>query len=231
MTDLSWLLSRSYSDTSALKLVGDRYRLVARQRQAVSRCACSDEALNDRQRRELPQEALRGAHIDVDGFNILTTIEVALSGGVLLVARDGCIRDIASVHGNYRVIEETQPAARLLLRTMERLNLEAATLYLDRPVSNSGRLAEAIRKEVEKLRGSVHFDIEVTAGVDEILKASPNVVASADSAILDRCKRWTNLTRATLRAEELSPLVVDLQTDSAAKHDKPARTAQSYRDH
>ena len=41
--DLGWLLSRGYPANSALKLVGDRYGLVARQRMAVGRCVCSDE--------------------------------------------------------------------------------------------------------------------------------------------------------------------------------------------
>jgi hypothetical protein len=42
--DLSWLLSREYAEASSLKLVGDRYRLVERQRIAVRRSACSDSA-------------------------------------------------------------------------------------------------------------------------------------------------------------------------------------------
>ena len=43
-SDLSWLLTREYASPSALKIVGDRYALDARQRLAVMRCACSDEA-------------------------------------------------------------------------------------------------------------------------------------------------------------------------------------------
>src|SRR5688500_3971235 len=35
--DLSWLLSRDYASPSALKLVGDRYQLEARQRIAAAR--------------------------------------------------------------------------------------------------------------------------------------------------------------------------------------------------
>ncbi len=40
--ELCWLLSRGYTQKSALKLVGDRYDLVARQRTAVGRCVCGD---------------------------------------------------------------------------------------------------------------------------------------------------------------------------------------------
>ena len=51
--DLCWLLSRGYARESSLKLVGDRYGLLARQRIAVARCACSDEAAADRQSRQV----------------------------------------------------------------------------------------------------------------------------------------------------------------------------------
>ena len=37
VADLSWLLGRDYAPVSALKLVGDRYSLTERQRQAVRR--------------------------------------------------------------------------------------------------------------------------------------------------------------------------------------------------
>ena len=37
MSDLSWLLEKGYADRSALKLVGDRYRLRQRQRTADRR--------------------------------------------------------------------------------------------------------------------------------------------------------------------------------------------------
>lgn len=46
--DLSWLRTRGYGDASAVKLVGDRYRLRSRQRTAAKRCACSDSARRDR---------------------------------------------------------------------------------------------------------------------------------------------------------------------------------------
>ena len=44
----------------------------------------------------------------------MTTIEAALSGGVILAARDGAYRDMASMHGTYRKVAETLPALELL---------------------------------------------------------------------------------------------------------------------
>jgi len=100
--DLSWLRTRGYADASSLKLVGDRHQLRGRQRVAVARCACSDTDKDDRASRECNPAALASRPLVIDGLNVITTIEVALAGGVLLLGRDACIRDMASLHGSYR---------------------------------------------------------------------------------------------------------------------------------
>ena len=69
------------------------------------------------QRQAAPQ-SLGGASVQIDGYNVLTTIEAALAGGVLLLGRDGALRDMASMHGSYRKVEETSPALRLIGQTL-----------------------------------------------------------------------------------------------------------------
>src|SRR5206468_10760748 len=98
VAELSWLLERGYATTSALKLVGDRYALTERQRAAVRRCACSDSALSRRSRHRAGPDQTRGQVVELDGFNVLTTVEAALGGAVVLRGRDGCDRDLAGVH-------------------------------------------------------------------------------------------------------------------------------------
>src|SRR5256884_9590955 len=87
--ELSWLLSRDYSIKGALKLVGDRHVLTDRQRLAVSRAACSDQNQEHRAATILPVEAVAGEELIIDGFNLIITIEAALSAGVLIHSRDG----------------------------------------------------------------------------------------------------------------------------------------------
>ena len=116
--DYSWLLSRGYAQPSALKVVGDRYGLDQRQRMAVARCACPQEALARRRATQVPPSAVAGQPLAIDGFNLLTTIEVALGSGVVLCAQDGCYRDIAGVHGTWRKSKKparpfSSPAKRL----------------------------------------------------------------------------------------------------------------------
>lgn len=205
-TELSWLLSRGYPGRAALKLVGDRHGLNRRQQIAVQRCACSDAQQEERNQRRIDREALAGAEVHVDGFNVLTTIEVALGGGVILHARDGCFRDMASMHGTYRKVEETVPALRLVGEFLERSRVRHCTWYLDRPVANSGRLRAAMLAEASR-----SWDVEVVPNPDRVLEAVAGVVATADSGILDAAVRWVNLARAVVEERVEGAWIADLR--------------------
>lgn len=206
--DLSWLLGRGYAPVSALKLVGDRWSLTERQRMAVFRSACPDDALARRACRRVEPEELAGAAVAVDGFNLLTTVEAALGGAVVLVGRDGCLRDIAGVHGTYRRVEETMPAVELVGTTLAALGVAACAWHLDRPVSNSGRLRTLLLAAAAE-RGW-DWRVELDMNPDPVLIASADVVASADSAVIDGCARWVNLARLVVAGHVPGAFVVDL---------------------
>lgn len=206
--DLCWLLSRGYSDHSALKLVGDRYDLVARQRTAVGRCSCSDTASARRQAHRVGPEQLHGRPLWLDGYNVLTTVESALAGGVVLSARDGTYRDMASMHGSYRKVAETTPALELVGRVTAALNADECLWYLDRPVSNSGRLKQLI-EDLAAAEGW-RWRVELVQDPDALLARTDQVVASADSAILDRCAAWFNLARESILRHVPEARVVEL---------------------
>jgi hypothetical protein len=204
VVELSWLLSRGYATASALKLVGDRHRLVERQRTAVIRSACSDQALAHRLGRRVDVSALRGQPVRIDGFNLVLTLESALGGGVVLGGRDGCFRDLAGVHGTYRRVEETLPALELAARWLTAWEVGPCTWLLDAPVSNSGRLAAMIRAQ------HTQWHAEVVPDPDILLALPGDPVVTADSAVLDRCGVWANLGRTIVEAGASEAFVVDL---------------------
>ncbi|MGD0654416.1 MAG: DUF434 domain-containing protein [Thermoguttaceae bacterium] len=206
--DLSWLLTRGYAHDSSLKLVGDRYGLVARQRIAVARCSCSDGDGDRRRIHEVTAQSLSNRSLKLDGYNVLTTIEAALSGGVILAARDGAFRDMASMHGTYRKVAETLPAFELLGAQLADLNLAECIWYLDRPVSNSGRL-KSLMEELARKKGWP-WQVELEQNPDALLAESPEVVATADSVILDRCRWWYNLARIVVTRHVRQAWIVDL---------------------
>lgn len=195
VADLSWLRSRGYDEKSSVKIVGDRYELAARQRTAVGRSACGDAALTARTERRIAIADVRGRVLCVDGFNLLTTIEAALGGGVLLRGRDGCIRDMSSMHGNYRVLSDTGVALEYVFKALDRLKPARVVWYLDKPVSNSGQLKGVIG-DVAKAFGDVKTEVRLVKDPDPLLKkleGTESVVVSADSAVFDECGDWANL--------------------------------------
>jgi hypothetical protein len=211
---MCWLLSRGYAPDSSLKLVGDRYGLQARQRTAVQRCACSDVDRRRRAAHEVRPADLAGEELWIDGYNALTTVEAAMSGGIILAGRDSCYRDMASMHGSYRKVDETRPALEHLGMVAAELRLSACRWYLDRPVSNSGRL-KGIMAEVAAVHGWV-WDIELVPNPDAVLKATPHVVATADSVILDHCQRWFNLAREAVMRRVGGAYVLDFSDPGSA---------------
>lgn len=208
-SELSWLLERGYSVVSALKLVGDRHELRERQRTAVQRCACSESARESRVARQVAVTDLAGSALAIDGFNCLITIEAALAGGVVLVGRDGCHRDLASVHGSYRRVEETARALAAICDVLAPRGLQAVRWYLDRPVSNSGKLRGLILEQAEA-RG-LDWEVELVDNPDRELAAQrEHVVASCDSWVLDHCARWLDLQGVVIEAAGADTWLVNL---------------------
>jgi hypothetical protein len=210
VTDLSWLEGRDYAEKSALEIVGNRYQLKDRQRQAILRCACSDAARERRRKKQISLDELNGRAILIDGYNLLITVESALSHGLVIVGRDGSYRDLASVHGTYRKVEETLPALRAIGATLAEHDIGEATWYLDTPVSNSGRLRAIIVSVAEE--NGWRWSAELDEDPDRVLSQSDGVVVSSDSVILDRCARWLGLAREVVERRVPDAWVVDLNT-------------------
>ena len=194
--ELSWLITRGYAETAALKLVGDRHALRERQRRAVARCACSDDARRARARRRADPAQVAGRTVAVDGFNCLITIEAVLAGGIVLLGRDGCLRDLSCVHGSYRRVAETRRAVLRAGEALADLGAREAHWYLDKPISNSGSLAGLLR-EIAAERGW-RWRVELCFSPDREILADPaRIAASSDSWILDRAPLWLDLPAAT----------------------------------
>ena len=208
VSELSWLLTRGYSMKGALKLVGDRYTLTDRQRLAVSRAACSDQNKERRAQTLISTDDVADRNLIVDGFNLLITMEAALSGGLLMICRDGCIRDLSSVHGSYRSVVETDEAIRLIGESLEMLRPGSVAWMLDRPISNSGRLAERIRDAARQKQWN--WTVEVVFNPDAEISTSDRIAISSDSHVLDESATWLNFNRFLIDKQLDQCWLVDL---------------------
>lgn len=204
--DLSWLLSRDYPVEASLKVVGDRYRLTARQRKAVQRCACSDACRDDRVSRRARIEDVAGADLSIDGFNCIIVTESVLSGAPVFRGRDGALRDLAGVHGTWHQLGVTDASLRALTRVLVDARAGSVRWLLDRPVSNSGRLRELLLS-LGRDEG-IEWTVEIVDDPDRVLLACGGVVATADARILDGCAGWVDLPAAVAEGALLPSWVV-----------------------
>lgn len=221
--ELCWLLDRGYALPSAAELVGNRHALTARQRLAVTRSVCAAASRQKRRAREVGPEALAGHELWLDGFNVLTALEAALAGGVILVGCDGCCRDLASVYARHHEVAETTPALELLGAALQDWGVPRCRWWLDRPVSNSGRL----QRRLLALAGARGWDwtVDLVFNPDKVLAETDQIIATSDSVVLDRCARWFNLAGRLIRQQVSHAWLVDLNvplsTDTVACAGRP----------
>ncbi|MEN0066779.1 MAG: DUF434 domain-containing protein [Myxococcota bacterium] len=202
--DLSWLLARGYAEIAAVKLVGDRFQFTKRQRMAIRRAACPPRVAERRRARRT--ERIAGLRVKIDGFNQLVTTERALAGGTAFIGQDTAVRDVASVHGTWRRTEGTSQALDRLCNALQ--GVAFAHWILDAPISNSGRLADFVRRTCNAHHIPCQVDLEARA--DAALLEAEGVLASADAALLDRSRAWTPLTERVLR--DAGVTLLDLST-------------------
>ncbi|WP_367391698.1 DUF434 domain-containing protein [Lewinella sp. LCG006] len=189
--DHSFLLERGYGTTSALEIVGNRYRLNKRQRQALLRMSVAPSDAAQRQAKTCNLQAMNGATVAIDGFNLLILLENAFSGAYIFHCRDGCLRDISSVHGSYKHIQQTSEAIKLIGDVLQTLEVAHVKWLLDQPISNSGRL----RVFLEEISADHDFpwEVELCFDPDKVLAVSPHIVVSADGWVIDQAEQWFNL--------------------------------------
>jgi hypothetical protein len=202
-----WLLGRGYPLSMVIRTVGDHHQLHARQRLALQRSACSAAQREGRTARAVPVNALREQAIVVDAFNLVVTLEVALSGGVLLAGADGALRDLAGLRGNYRLLDETETALALLGETVAALGVASLGFFIDAPVSNSGRLRGRILEHAARWSCAVTADLVPDA--DPVFSGCERVVSS-DSAVLDACASWVSLAAWIVRERVPGAWIVDM---------------------
>ncbi|ALM76247.1 DUF434 domain-containing protein [Thermococcus barophilus] len=178
--DLKYLLNRGYRKSTALNFVANHYKLKKMERYFLARCVFSDKELENRQRKRMPIEFIRGRILAVDGFNVLITLESALEGKAIL-CEDGFVRDLKYQRG-YKLSEKTEEMLFVLLEFLSQFSPEKVVFLYDKPVSKSGEVAEITGRIMKKvgLSGSA----KAVPSPDFELKKF-KTVATSDFAVID----------------------------------------------
>ena len=203
--DLYYLLNQGYKIKGASVFVGNHYLLSERQRLALTRGISSEKNIKIRKDKEVNIN-IENSIVNIDGFNTIITLEVALSNSLLVKCMDGTYRDLAGLRGTYSIIDKTKDAILNIGEVLEKNKIKKANFYLDSPVSNSGNL----KKNIEELLKNFSFEVEVfnINKVDATLEKLENVISS-DAIILDKCKSWINLNKEIIEKKMKNNFYID----------------------
>ena len=206
--DLRFLLARGYPRPGSLTFVGNHYQLPKEERQILQRGVFPGPEAEKRRAKLIDPEMLAGRPLNVDGHNVLITLESALLGRCLIKADDGVIRDIAGLHRSYRPSDTTEQALDLILNYLDRKKTRSVVFILTAQLSLSGELAAQVNA-VLGARGIMGRAVAHEAA-DARLRSSPGIIATSDSAILDRAAEPFDLAGNIIREwmPEITPLVL-----------------------
>lgn len=188
--DVLFLLNRGYKIKTASCFVQQHYMLEEASRLAIARSLAKDEDVLKRKEKMLSKEDCKGKEVFIDGFNAIIPMESLLSNSPLFECMDGSIRDMANLKGSYHIIDKTAPAIHLILKKLDELEIKKANIFIDEPVSNSGRLKTLIREIAKDYK--VEVEVTLLFAVDKELY-NKECVISGDCVILDNCISWIPL--------------------------------------
>jgi hypothetical protein len=197
-SDFRFLKNRQYPEKAALKLIGDRYRLSAVERNCLLRGIVVTEQVRARRIKRTEGQAVQGRDLGIDWFNVLITLESYLKGAVLFLADDSLLRDSAAVHGSYRPGVHTDRAIGLVVEALVRLHPRRADIFIDSPIAHSKQLCADLAERLHVRTVPFAFAASLEASADFKLKSYPGIVATSDSVIIDACRAFIDLPRLIL---------------------------------
>ena len=197
VADYLYLLEKGYSQTTILKLVGDRYQLPGEERSMLMRGLCGMEACNIRKQKTV-NEIPDGSTLYIDGYNVIRTLGSYFLGKMLFISMDGFLRDASEMHRKTLPVKIKQKCIHEMLDYLTKLKPGTIMIYLDEPVSKSGELASGLN-DLMTDRGLEGRAVTMHSPDHHLKKVSQGIVCSADSSIIDQCNTSVfDLPRAIL---------------------------------
>lgn len=184
--DLRYLLSRGYRRESSVNFVGNRYQLTKAEKLTLFRAVYDRKSAEEHRRKLVRLEAVRSRRLSIDGYNVLITVEAALTGRPLISCDDGFIRDTSAVHAGYSMTDVTSRALDLLVAYLNEAEPSEVNFYLDAQISRSGELASEIRRRLEAagLKGGAY----AVKQADTSVLAEAEIIVTSDSTLISKAK-------------------------------------------
>lgn len=191
VSDMSFLLERGYGESSSCELVGNRYKLNKRQQQAVKGMSAGATNADKRKKSGIAFSNLEGETLIIDGFNQLILLESFLSEAYIFKGKDGAYRDLSSLHGTYKSVNQTIDAITMFANFFSKYKVEKVIWVFDQPVSNSGRMKTKLTEFANE--NNCNWEIILDYNPDKLIAKSNNIAVTSDAWILDRVDRNCNI--------------------------------------
>jgi len=194
--DLFYLLNKGYPKQNSLDLVGNRYNLNSDLRHILHRAIFSKDELRMRKEKLISPSEIKDKVLGIDGYNVLITIESAIKRKIVILCKDGLVRDISGVSKKYRISKSTLKALNLIFETLVNYRPKRIIFYFDSPMSKSGELASLVREKIKefKLNGE-----SFAVNVPEKYLMNLSYVSTSDYAIVDKVKNVFDLAGFIVR--------------------------------
>lgn len=192
-----WMLDHNYPQKASLKLVGDKFMLARDMRQILYRGISA--SIPAERRKALIGQVKEGDLVLVDVYNVLFTMNNYLLGKPLFISNDGMLRDAGEMRGKIHNKTIFNRAIEMMLEVFQRCKGATFHLYLDEPVSFSGRLSIELSKDMVQL--GIDGEAWTVPSPDHALKHErSDVICTSDTAILDHYQgNVLDLPRMALR--------------------------------
>ena len=195
--DFRYLLNRGYPRKASLELVGNRYQLTFDKRHLLHRGVFSGSDSESRRKKIISMKEVQDKDLAIDGHNVLITVEAGLSGRPLILADDGFVRDISGLSGSFKKTEVTEKAIQLILTFLKKWRPRHTLFLFDAPISKSGILAQELRALLKK--EGLPGDALAMKVPEKTLIGFPGVIATSDTAIIDRSEKVIDLAGNIIR--------------------------------
>jgi len=144
-----------------------------------------------RKNKRISIKEIRDKDLAIDGHNVLITIEAALVGRALVLADDGFIRDISGLSGSFTKSKVTEIAIESIITFLKKWKPRKTLFLFDAPISMSGKLAEEVRDRLNQ--ANLPGDALAVKVPEKVLIGFPGIIATSDTAIIDRSKKVLDL--------------------------------------
>jgi len=216
--DFRYLLNREYPRKASLEIVGNRYGLTFDERHLLHRGVFSDVDSESRRNKIISLKAIQGKDLAIDGHNVLITVEAGLSGRPLIFADDGFVRDISGLSGSFKKTETTEKAIEWMVTFLKKQRPRHTLFLFDAPISKSGILAREVRASLKK--EGLPGDALAMKVPEKTLIGFQGVVATSDTAIIDRSEKVIDLAGDIIRTKIGSMFLLKLKRGRLIKRSR-----------